>query len=83
MEAEATAFAMELLMPTEWLLADLNKHGRFDIEGDSIVIKLAKKYGVSEQLMTIRIAEVLREERTTPSVSVIAREEDKAEKEDA
>ena len=57
-EAEANAFAMELLIPEEWLRRDVAEMtgGRgIDFESDPVIAKLAKRYGVSEQLMTIRI----------------------------
>jgi Zn-dependent peptidase ImmA (M78 family) len=57
---EANAFAMELLMPTEFLLADLKAMGSFDIEDPKPIRKLAQKYNVSEQAMLIRIARLPR-----------------------
>lgn len=56
-EIEATHFAMELLMPEQWLRADLE--GKVvDLENDEMIKRLAKRYKVSEQLMTIRIAQL-------------------------
>lgn len=57
MEAEANAFAMELLMPEEWLRKDIA--GGFDIEDDAKLKKLAKKYGVSMQVMALRIGQLM------------------------
>ena len=59
-ESEANYFAMCLLMPREWLLADLRKLGSIDVCDDPNIRKLAKKYGVAEQLMAIRIADLLK-----------------------
>lgn len=59
-EHEANEFAMELLMPRAWLLADLKKLRGIDIENDSNVHALARKYGVSDQVMTFRIAQIWR-----------------------
>ena len=57
MEQEANAFAMELLMPYDWLVVDLQAmHPPLDYESDKRIAGLAKKYGVSEQLMLVRIA---------------------------
>ena len=58
MEAEANAFAMELLMPADWLRADIEKLGGIDIDDDKKLSRLAKKYSVSLQVMAIRIAEI-------------------------
>ena len=58
MEVEANAFAMELLMPSEWLRADIERMGGIDIEDDKKLMKLAKKYRVSLQVMAIRIGEL-------------------------
>ena len=55
-EDEANAFAMELLMPTAFLRADLKALGSFDLEDPKPIRKLAEKYKVSEQVMLIRIA---------------------------
>jgi len=54
-EKEANIFAMELLMPRELLLADLDKIGNFDIEDNTTIKKLAKRYRVSEAVMFYRI----------------------------
>jgi Zn-dependent peptidase ImmA (M78 family) len=56
-EREANEFAMELLMPTAWLRRDL-KDG-IDIEDAAAIHKLAKKYGVSDTLMTLRIGQLM------------------------
>ena len=58
MDQEANAFAMELLMPADWLRADIAKLGGIDIEDDAALAKLAKKYRVSPQVMAIRIGEL-------------------------
>lgn len=65
MEAEANAFAMELLMPREWLLADIKKLGGVDIEDERAMARLAKKYGVSLTVMALRIGQ-LAGERLAP-----------------
>lgn len=58
-EDEANEFAMHLLMPTEFLKAELAKLGGFDIEDEKAVQKLAKKFGVSQQIMTLRLGQLL------------------------
>lgn len=58
MEREANAFAMELLMPEKFLRADIKKLGGIDIESDKRIAKLAKRYRVSEQLMSFRLAQL-------------------------
>lgn len=60
MDAEANYFAMCLLMPAPLLLADVDALGGLDACDDPNVRVLAKKYGVTEQMMTLRIYEVLR-----------------------
>ncbi len=60
MDKEANQFAMELLMPRDWLLADVEKMRGIDIEGDDKkVMQLAKRYKVSVQAMTIRLGQLL------------------------
>jgi Zn-dependent peptidase ImmA (M78 family) len=54
-EAEANEFAMELLMPSDWLLADVRKMGGFDVCDDDKLAKLAKKYRVPVTLLTLRL----------------------------
>ncbi|PYB70011.1 ImmA/IrrE family metallo-endopeptidase [Rhizobium wuzhouense] len=57
-EVEANHFAAELLMPKRILLKDLaNK--QIDLEEDEILLNLAKRYGVSQQAMAFRIANIL------------------------
>ena len=58
MEREANYFARCLLMPRQFLLADLKALGGVDLCEDDQVSKLAKKYGVSISLMALRIYEV-------------------------
>jgi Zn-dependent peptidase ImmA (M78 family) len=60
MEQEANAFAVALLMPKKMVLADLAALGSIDVCDDPNIRALAKKYGVSEQMMTMRIASLLR-----------------------
>lgn len=58
-EREANAFAMELLIPTDFLKAELQKIGGIDIEDDPAIAKLAHKFKVSVQVMTLRLGQVL------------------------
>jgi len=54
-EVEANLFAAELLMPTRFLQRDCAQG--FDLSDDDETVKrLAKRYGVSTQAMTIRLA---------------------------
>lgn len=59
MEREANQFAMELLMPRKWLESDVKKiekdGGGLDEEH---VKKLAKRYQVSEMMMTLRLVDL-------------------------
>ena len=54
MEIEANRFAAELLMPT-FLLAEMLKKKRFDIDDEKPLLKLAKKFRVSKQALEFRI----------------------------
>jgi Zn-dependent peptidase ImmA (M78 family) len=54
-EAEASHFAMCLLMPADWLRADIRLMGGVDIEDGRDIDKLARKYRVSPTLMAVRI----------------------------
>ena len=58
-EIEANAFAAELLMPTDMILREIqNVSGILDFEEDdldNLIKKLASKFKVSQQAMTIRL----------------------------
>lgn len=60
-EAEANAFAMELLMPTDFLLRDIKQMGGIDIADDAGITKLAKKYRVAVSLVAVRIGQLMEE----------------------
>lgn len=60
MDAEANAFAMELLMPTHLLRADIRKF-QPDLTDDVAISKLAKRYRVPFATMAIRIGQVMLE----------------------
>lgn len=55
-EKEANLFAAELLMPVHFLQQDLATVGALDLESDDTIANLAKKYKVSVQAMTFRLA---------------------------
>jgi Zn-dependent peptidase ImmA (M78 family) len=55
-EVEANLFAAELLMPRQMLEADVRSKGYVDHGDDAQVKDLAKRYGVSAQAMSIRLA---------------------------
>jgi Zn-dependent peptidase ImmA (M78 family) len=54
-EIEANRFAAELLMPREMLLGDLRDQA-IDLEGDEDLLSLARRYKVSMQALTFRLA---------------------------
>jgi Zn-dependent peptidase ImmA (M78 family) len=54
-DAEANAFAMELLMPFDWIVRDTEG---LDLCDDHKVAKIAKKYAVPHSVMAARIASV-------------------------
>ena len=53
-EMEANRFAAELLMPLDFLMADLEER-EFDLADDKELRALAKRYGVSTQALAIRL----------------------------
>jgi len=53
-EIEANRFAAELLMPFDMLIEDIEKNP-IDVEDQSAIKHLAKKYAVSSQAMTFRV----------------------------
>lgn len=55
-EIEANLFAAELLMPQRFLAADLDEEESLDLVNDSVIEELAKRYDVSVQAMTFRLA---------------------------
>jgi Zn-dependent peptidase ImmA (M78 family) len=55
-EMEANLFAAELLIPEAFLARDMKEAGSFNFPDDDRVEQLAKKYRVSQQAMTIRLA---------------------------
>lgn len=57
LDAEANAFAMELLMPSEWLLRDLKGVDLFD---EAKLAKIAKRYRVPVSLMMLHYGEIIR-----------------------
>lgn len=56
MDEEANAFAMELLMPEEWVRRDAKG---IDLLDTLAVEKLAKMYQVSVPLMSFRIGQLM------------------------
>jgi len=56
-EIEANGFAAELLMPTDFLQRDLANEeiDGLGVDGEELVERMAKRYQVSKQAMTIRL----------------------------
>lgn len=59
MDREANEFSMQLLVPSDFLRAELTKIGGIDLEDDRAIAKLARKFRVSMQVMTLRIGQEL------------------------
>lgn len=55
-DAEANAFALELLMPADWLRRDA---AGIDLLDARAVGRLAKKYRVEPQLMAVRLGQLM------------------------
>ena len=53
---EANLFAAELLMPAEFLEKDLADNAAFPLQDEEAIGDLARKYGVSVQALTYRLA---------------------------
>lgn len=56
-EIEANSFAANLLIPAEFLLKDLNRK-EVDILNPADIQRLANRYNVSPQAMSLRLAEI-------------------------
>jgi Zn-dependent peptidase ImmA (M78 family) len=54
-EKEANLFAAELLMPVPFLEQDLAEIDAVDLEDETVIAKLARRYGVSTQAMVFRL----------------------------
>ncbi len=63
MEDEANLFALELLMPFDWIVRDA---AGIDLTDDKAVEKLAKKYAVPTATMAIRIGQIYDEQLSKP-----------------
>lgn len=57
-EREANQFAMELLMPSEWVRREIRKLGGIDLCDDKKIQKLAKMFGVPQTIMAIRLGQI-------------------------
>ena len=57
-EREANQFAMELLMPREMVITEVNKLGDVDLCDDRWVKRLADKFRVPQTIMAMRIGQV-------------------------
>jgi Zn-dependent peptidase ImmA (M78 family) len=59
-EAEANMFAMEILMPEE----DVRQQAKgLDLMDDKVVSKLAKRYGVENSVMSMRLFQLHQESK--------------------
>lgn len=69
-QVEANAFAMELLMPFDWIVRDAADLCLTDDDG---IAKLAKRYRVPVSVMAVRLGEVRRELEVTgdPNASTV------------
>lgn len=57
-EIEATAFAMELLMPAEWLRAEVEELPILTAMSTALVEDLAKRYAVEPAIMMARLIQL-------------------------
>ena len=54
-EREANLFAIALLMPAKFIHEDMQGQLPLDLENDKRIKSMAKRYGVTEQMMTSRM----------------------------
>lgn len=57
-ETEANMFAMELLMPTQFVKDYVAKHGPIDLTEDKYLKDMAKAFGVNQSMMAFRVGQV-------------------------
>jgi Zn-dependent peptidase ImmA (M78 family) len=57
-EREANIFAMCLLMPEDFIRRDMDGVKEIDLIEDKRIKALAKRYGVTEQMMVMRLCEL-------------------------
>lgn len=57
-EKEANQFAMELLMPEDFVRKEIRELTDFDIIDDNQIMLLAEKFEVSISVMTLRLAQL-------------------------
>lgn len=60
-EQEASQFAMELLMPKDFVITEMKKIPNFDFMNDRDVRKLADKFKVVPAVMSMRLGQLMRE----------------------
>lgn len=58
MNAEANAFALELLMPEDWIVREVRAAGGVDIEDSHRLEALAKRFRVSVNMMIFRLGQI-------------------------
>lgn len=59
-EREANYFAMCLLMPEQFVRDEVKKMGGIDITDDIALNKLARKFGVSDGMMAMRLEQIFK-----------------------
>ena len=57
-EQEANEFAMELLMPRDWILEAFEGYDGSDIFDSERIKKIAKKFGVTTELLVYRMGQL-------------------------
>jgi Zn-dependent peptidase ImmA (M78 family) len=57
-EAEANAFAMELLLPEKFVRAEVVKLGGVDLFDSKAVLTLARKFGVDPAVLAFRLGQL-------------------------
>lgn len=56
---EATQFAFNLLMPADFVRAEIKKIGNFDLGNEKMLKRLAAKFKVEPQIMALRIGQLM------------------------
>ena len=57
-EAEANHFAMCLLMPREFVVREVQAMGGIDVGDDQAIAALARKFGVQQTVMAMRLGQL-------------------------
>lgn len=58
-DAEANLFALELLMPEQFVRSEIKKMKSFDLCDDEAMKKLARIFQVPQSIMAVRVGQII------------------------